>query len=94
MNWSVSKAKAKLSEVLARSRRAPQVIESRGDAVAVVVSKQEFDRLQELARAPAPSPMSDWLEWVADFKRGKDLELEVPPRKVERDRALPFDDER
>lgn len=93
MTWSVSKAKAKLSEVLARSRRTPQVIESRGDAIAVVISKQEFDRLQGLAQAPAPSPMQDWLAWVADYKKGKALELALPPREVEDHRPIPFDDE-
>ena len=91
MIWSVSKAKAKLSEVLARSRRAPQVIESRGDAVAVVISKQEFDRLQELSKAPARSPMRDWLDWVAAHKKSGDLELELPARKVGDDRSTPFD---
>ena len=93
MNWSVSEAKAKLSEVLARARRSPQVIESRGQTVAVVLSKQEFDRLQELTRKPAPNPMKQWLEWVSELKRGTDLELKLPPRRLDPERPSPFGEE-
>ena len=91
MNWSVSEAKAKLSEVLARARKGPQVIESRGEEVAVVISKRDFDRLQAASEKPAPSPMQQWLDWVARLKGRADLELELPPRRVEAERPSAFD---
>lgn len=93
MNWSVSEAKARLSEVLSRARRGPQVIENRGEAVAVVISKQEFDRLHEARAEPRPSAMAELLELTRKLKEQGDLELELPPRALERERAVPFADE-
>jgi prevent-host-death family protein len=90
MSWSVSEAKARLSEVLSRARRGPQVIENRGEAVAVVVSKQEFDRLQQLRAEPRPSAMAELLEVTRKLKAEGELELELPPRELEPDRLPSF----
>ena len=92
MSWSVSEAKARLSEVLARARRGPQVIENRGEAVAVVISKQEFDRLQQLRAEPQPTAMAALLEFTAKLKAQGDLELELPARELEAERPAPFGD--
>jgi prevent-host-death family protein len=93
MTWSVSKAKAKLSEVLARARRGPQLIASRGETVAVVLSKAEYEALLQASRAPQASPMQQWLARVEVLKQAGSLELELPPRVVDAPRPLPFDDD-
>lgn len=90
MSWSVSEAKARLSEVLSRARRAPQVIENRGEPVAVVVSKQEFDRLQQLRVEPKPSAMAALLEVTRQLRAEGELELELPARELEPDRLPSF----
>ena len=93
MNWSVSEAKAKLSEVLARARRSPQVIESRGEEVAVVLSKHEFDQLQQLRAKPRATPIAELLDFTERLKAGGDLELVIPPREIEPDRPILFADD-
>jgi prevent-host-death family protein len=91
MSWSVSEAKARLSELLSRARRGPQVIENRGEAVAVVISKQEFDRLQQLREEPRASPMAELLAFTQKLKQQGDLGLELPARELGPDRPSPFD---
>ena len=93
MSWSVSEAKARLSELLSRARRGPQVIENRGEAVAVVISKPEFDRLQQLRAEPRPSAMAELLELTRKLKTEGELELDLPPRKLEPARGTAFDDQ-
>lgn len=90
MSWSVSEAKARLSEVLSRARRGPQIIENRGEAVAVVISKQEFDRLQQLREEPRPAPMAEFLAFTRKLKEQGDLDLKLPARELEPDRPVPF----
>ena len=93
MSWSVSEAKARLSEVLSRARKGPQVIENRGEPVAVVISKREFDRLQHLHAAPKPSAMAEFLEFTRHLRQQGDLEFELPARPRELDRPLLFADD-
>lgn len=93
MSWSVAEAKAKLSEVLARAKRSPQVIESRGEPVAVVLSLHEFDRLKAASAGPRKTGMQLWLEQVESMKRDGDMELQLPPRQSEPMRPDPFEDE-
>ena len=52
--WSVADAKARLSEVLRQAREAPQVIESRGDEVAIVLSADAYRELESLQREASP----------------------------------------
>ena len=94
MSWSVSEAKAKLSEVLSRARKAPQQINSRGEPLAVVISQAEYDRLTELAQAKRPTAMQSWLEACEELRREGPLDLALPARKA-RDwghRRDPFDE--
>lgn len=44
-HWSVAEAKAQLSTVLRQAEHEPQVVESRGRPVAVVVGVEEFARV-------------------------------------------------
>ncbi len=69
MNWTVSGAKAKLSEVMERAQSAPQTITRNGKPSVVVVSAEEWQRKTgrsgSLAEFLLESPM-----------RGADLDLE------------------
>lgn len=87
MSWSVSEAKAKLSALLAKARRVPQVIENRGEEVAVVMSMDEYRRLKAAEAAPKETPMQAWLAAVEKLKAGRDLAIELPPRRLSDDRA-------
>ena len=90
MTWSVSEAKARLSEVLAKARKAPQLIESRGEPVAVVLSKDEFDRLRSLEATRRPTELARLIEFTDQLKAKGDLEMKLPPRALERERPTPF----
>ena len=59
-------------------------------AVAVVVSKREFDRLQQLRVEPKPSAMAALLEVTRQLKAEGELELELPARELEPDRLPSF----
>jgi prevent-host-death family protein len=43
--WSIREAKDRLSELVEEARRAPQAITKRGRRSAVVLSQEEFERL-------------------------------------------------
>lgn len=93
MTWNVASAKARLSELLKKAKAGPQVIENRGEPVAVVLSKADYDRLQTAAAEPRPSAMHELLAWTARLKGEEGLELELPRRKAGRGRRPPsFDD--
>ncbi len=94
MNWSVSEAKARLSELLKKSRRHPQVIENHGEQVAVVVSKQEWDRLQ--STAPTRSGGVALLALSDALKAAHprvDFTLELPSRETDSHRPNPFEED-
>jgi prevent-host-death family protein len=93
MTWNVASAKARLSELLKKTRSGPQVIENRGEPVAVVLSMAEYDRLQSAAAEPRPSAMHEFLERTAKLRGRDGVELEIPARKVGKSRpAVNFDD--
>jgi prevent-host-death family protein len=81
-SWSVQDAKNRFSEVVEAARRAPQTVTKHGKPAVVVVDVLEYERLQRLERAQAPSfaevllamPQDD-----GDFQRKdvrmRDLEL-------------------
>ncbi len=55
-SWSLQDAKNKLSAVVDAARRGePQLVTRHGKPAAVVVSAEEYERLQELDKAVAPS---------------------------------------
>lgn len=89
MSWSVSEAKARLSALLSKARRAPQVIQSRGESVAVVLSISEYERLRGLERQPRTTAMQAWLSEVERLKAGGDLSIDLPARRVSDDRPGP-----
>ena len=54
-NWSVQDAKNRFSEVVEAARRLPQTVTKHGKPAVVVVDVMEYQRLQRLDRAQAPS---------------------------------------
>ncbi len=88
MSWSISEAKARLSALLVDTRGGPQVIENRGEAVAVVLSIADYQRLQTLASTPRPTAMQRWLATIETLKASEDLEITLPARVVH-DRDVP-----
>jgi prevent-host-death family protein len=54
-SWSVQDAKNRFSEVVAAARRTPQTVTRHGKPAVVVVDVEEYERLQRLERAQAPS---------------------------------------
>jgi antitoxin Phd len=53
--WSVQDAKNRFSEVVEAARSAPQTVTKHGKPAVVLVDVVEYERLQRLERARAPS---------------------------------------
>ncbi len=76
--WQVHDAKARFSELLnAAQSEGPQMVLRRGEETAVVVSRQEWQRM----KAKAPITIREWL--MSDKARG---DLILPDRKAYRRR--------
>jgi prevent-host-death family protein len=54
-SWSVQDAKNRFSEVVKAARRTPQTVTKHGKPAVVVVDVAEYERLQRLDHAQAPS---------------------------------------
>ncbi len=74
--WSIASAKAEFSAVVRRAARSPQVIENRGEPVAVVLSFDAYQRVAE--HQGARERWSAFLDECANQDEGWDLDL--PPR--------------
>ena len=61
--WSIRDAKNHLSEVVEAAQRAPQAITKRGRPAVIVLSKKDYDRLQQ-QREPLTSFLARGLEGV------------------------------
>lgn len=80
MNWSLSDAKNRLSEVLDRARRdGPQAIRRRGD-VFIVMPADQYEQLT--GRKP------NFKDWLLSGPRIDDLELPSRDASPMRDAAL------
>lgn len=78
--WTIAEAKVRLTEILRLAEEeGPQQIGGRN--AFVVVPKREWERL-----AKPRMPLGQWL--VANMPRG--IELELPDRKNEPEREIPF----
>ena len=86
--WGLAEAKARLSEVLERSERAPQIIKRRSRAVAVVSSLEDFEALEARARAgSAQQRMKRFLDASAAVRSEGGVELKLATREP---RKSPF----
>lgn len=91
MKWSVAEAKARLSELLNETPKAPQVIENRGREVAVVLSMDEYQRLQRYKAQTEPQVrMNEFLAFSARLREEGGAALALSPRVT---RLSPFLDE-
>lgn len=54
-SWSLQDAKNRFSEVVEAARRTPQMVTKHGKPAVVVVDAAEYERLQRVERAQAPS---------------------------------------
>lgn len=81
MRWTLADAKNQLSEVVRRARdQGPQTISVRGSDTAIVLSKQDYERLRD------PERPKDFKAWLLGGPSLEDLDLErdrSPPRDVE-----------
>jgi len=85
-NISAHDAKARFGQLLDTARREPVVIEHHGRAVAVVLSKEEYDELNDIKLRQLRAEANVGL---ADLERGAytDYETEALPSLAERIKA-------
>lgn len=88
MSWALQDAKARFSEVVRRAQtEGPQEVTVRGEAAVVVVSKQEFDTLQQESNAKPKKSIVDHLldgpAWPDDFVEMVSTRSKEPGRDVE-----------
>jgi len=82
--WSIAAAKAELSKVVRHAQREPQVLENRGEPVAVVVGLDEYRRGSE--RQARVTAWRGFLERTAAMvTETGGIDLELPPRTTRPD---------
>ena len=78
--WQMQEAKARMSELIKCAKTQPQEITVHGKSVAVVISRETFDRLSQthdsLLEFMQSSPLYDVEEVV--FERDTGLTREIP----------------
>jgi prevent-host-death family protein len=83
-HWPIVQAKAKLAEVIRRSKTAPQVIESDGKPVAVLLPFADFEMIEVIRKQMVKSERQErrksCLQMLKEQKNNHD-ELEIPSRK-------------
>jgi prevent-host-death family protein len=87
--WSVGRAKAQFSAMLAEAEHAPQLVERRGKPVAVVVSADDFARIGKLESGTLFG--ARWRRFldISSTVRGEGGAVLKIPRR--RPRASPFE---
>jgi prevent-host-death family protein len=83
--WSIAAAKSGFSDVVRRAARAPQVIENRGEPVAVVLGFDEFRRMRD--RDDKVLRWREFLRFSAELRADGGWDLELPARAA---RPSPF----
>ena len=82
--WQLQEAKAKLSEVIqVAAKNGPQTITQRGVETAVVVSMEEWKRMQARETQPRKRTLLEVLQ------SGPDIEIPIPPRGRHKHRKPP-----
>lgn len=76
-NWSVQDAKNRFSEVVEAAQREPQTVTKHGKPAAVVVSADEYERLEKLRRLKAPSFAEMLLSMPTDGEEFERLEARM-----------------
>ena len=81
--WNIGAAKAELSNVVRRAQRTPQILENRGEPVAVVIAMHDYRTFSESQRREA-----NWQEFLrlgAEIRGKGGPALEIPARTSRRD---------
>ena len=84
-SWSVSEAKARLSEVVGGCAEEPQILYNRRKPVAVLIDIEEYEAFRRFREARAVPSMSNLLGELENINARED-DLEPPER---RDRPVP-----
>jgi len=80
-NWKVAEAKAQFSKLLRSAEKSPQIIENRGQEVAVVLSMDEYRSLQDSRESAQPAArLAEFLDFSRQLCSEEGLELEPPVR--------------
>ena len=86
--WSSARAKANLSRVLDGTRRQAQMIERRGQEVAVVLGIDDYRRLEKAAAQTAPQQrLTAFLDFSAQIRRAGGGAIK-PTRRTPRESPL------
>lgn len=78
--WSIASAKAEFSAVVRRAAREPQIIENRGQPVAVVLAFDAYREWQEQCAQNAR--MQALLRLSAELRAEGGVDLGIPPRSA------------
>lgn len=79
MNWSVSEAKARFSEVIDKAGEEPQIIENRGNPVATIFNHKETEEYLEYKRKQARPTLADFIKQAQEACQ-HEPDLEIEPR--------------
>lgn len=86
--WGLAEAKARLSEVLERSKSGPQIIQRRGRPIGVVVDFKVYGEGERRAvLGSAEHRMKAFLDVCAKIRAEGGVDLALPPREA---RKSPF----
>jgi prevent-host-death family protein len=86
VKWKLAEAKQQLSKVVRLSQREPQILQNRNEAVAAVVSVEEYERFREW-RDREGRTLQSAFEELRRISEAESWELELAPRA---DRPNPF----
>lgn len=87
--WPVAEAKARFSHVVESARAHPQVIENRGEPVAVVLSIEEYERLRGAWEDQQPTQRwQRFLRLSETIRKAGGATIDTGPRGA---RKSPFD---
>lgn len=79
MHWKLAQAKQQLSKVVRLAQKEPQILQNRDEAVAAVVSADEYERFREWKQR-GETTLQQAFEELRQIAQDEDWELEVPPR--------------
>ncbi len=81
MKWSIVAAKSKLSEIVKRAAREPQIIENRGEPIALILSLKKYEVMHRRIERPS-SPMDRVLQVAKEVRKeiGRNV-LNLPKRE-------------
>ena len=86
--WSIASAKAELSAVVRKAAREPQVIQNRGEPVAVVLSYDDYQRWR--AHEDQRVRFKGFLDASKALRAAGGVVLDIPRRRTRAAGADPF----